>query len=569
VARMIPSFCPSAAPPGEQAVFHALAKAPDTDDWVVLHSLWLAEHVRQVEGEADFVVIVPSRGVLVIEVKSHQKLEILSDGRWKLGNDAPTSRGPLQQAREALFSIRDYLTNKKVDLRSIPMLSCAWFSELRARTMLPDSPEWHDWQILDSEDLKGNVCSVILRTIAAGTEHLNEKIKYFTFGGVGPDTATVDRLTSLLRPRVEVHVVPGDIRRARDVQLIRFIEEQYQALDAMADNHQVLYSGPAGSGKTLLALEAAQRETAQAKTGRLLCFNRLLGKRLAADIGETPGLRVGSFHQELLHFARVTVPREPSSDFWERELPERAIEALLEGGPELVADFLIVDEIQDLARAQYLDVLDLMVDGGLERGRLLMFGDFERQAIFDDSDGRIALRERSPHLVTSRLTSNCRNLPRIGYVVNMFSKLDPGYVFFRRQDDGTDPTFLPYPAGEDQSAQVIEAVSRLRGEGYELHEIVILSPLRIGSTAETTTDSWLRQVLVPADGGRPRKGELQHCTIQAYKGLEAPAVVVTDLDRSTLPNFESLLYIGLTRATDRLFAVIESGSLRASLGGKR
>ena len=30
-----------------------------TEGWIVLHSLAIAEHVRQVEGEADFVVIVP------------------------------------------------------------------------------------------------------------------------------------------------------------------------------------------------------------------------------------------------------------------------------------------------------------------------------------------------------------------------------------------------------------------------------------------------------------------------------------------------------------------------------
>ncbi len=62
-------------------------------------------------------------------------------------------------------------------------------------------------------------------------------------------------------------------------------------------------------------------------------------------------------------------------------------------------------------------------------------------------------------------------------------------------------------------------------------------------------------MLSPADGTSPA-GQLQYSTIHAFKGLEAPAVVVTDLDRR-VPNFESLLYIGLTRATDRLFAVID------------
>jgi len=238
------------------------------------------------------------------------------------------------------------------------------------------------------------------------------------------------------------------LRRTREAQLVAFIEEQYRALDSMADNHQVLFTGPAGSGKTLLALEAAQRETAVGKQGRLLCFNRFLGKHLGRAIGETPGLTVGTLHQELLRLAGIRPEPDASSDFWEHELPDRAIEALLDSNEESVSDFLIIDEIQDIARERYLDVLDLMVDGGLGKGRLLMFGDFERQVIFEPGHSRDLLRERCQSLTFSRLTTNCRNLPRIGYVVNAFSKLEPGYEFFRRQDDGVDPTFVPYQAGQ-------------------------------------------------------------------------------------------------------------------------
>ena len=232
-------------------------------------------------------------------------------------------------------------------------------------------------------------------------------------------------------------------------------------------------------------------------------------------------------------------------------------------------EFLIVDEVQDIAREPFLDVLDLLVDRGLNRGRLLLFGDFERQAIFESADGRDLLRRRCPHLTLNRLTTNCRNLPRIGYIVNTMSKLKPGYVNFRRQDDGVDPTFITYEAGCDQSAQVVESVRVLREEGFDLNEIAILSVVRSGSTAETTTDPWLRQVLQPADGLPPRPGRLQHTTIHAFKGLEAPAVVITDLDRHRAPNFEPLLYVGMTRATDRLVAVIESGTLRRAFGGGR
>jgi hypothetical protein len=50
---MMPPYCPGEAPPGERALFDALANSPETDRWIVLHSLAIASHVRQVKGEAD------------------------------------------------------------------------------------------------------------------------------------------------------------------------------------------------------------------------------------------------------------------------------------------------------------------------------------------------------------------------------------------------------------------------------------------------------------------------------------------------------------------------------------
>lgn len=358
---MMPRCCPDSAPPGERDVFAALQASDATKGWVVLHSLGLANHVRQVEGEADFVMVIPDTGVLVIEVKSHHSIDRLSDGRWRLGNDAPTTRGPFQQASEALHSIRDFLEKKGVDLRAIPMVSAVWFTHVRARTMLPHSPEWHSWQVLDSEDVKGDAICAVLRTLAAGTRHLEDKIKYFSYGGVGPDAATVERLATLLRPRFELATVAGDARRGRETQLVAFLEEQYLGLDAMADNRSVLFLGPAGTGKTWLAMEAARREIAVGGVGRLLCFNSFLGKRLATDMADVDGITVGTLHREMLRIADIPVPNGAAASFWEQELPDATLEALLDR-PELAGDFLIVDEIQDIAKSPYLDVLELLVD---------------------------------------------------------------------------------------------------------------------------------------------------------------------------------------------------------------
>ncbi|MBL5973176.1 MAG: nuclease [Candidatus Leucobacter sulfamidivorax] len=565
---MIPAYCAESAPPGEKVLFAALRDAAGTERWTVLHSLGIAQHERQVEGEADFVVIAPEAGLLVIEVKSHLSVARSSDGTWRLGQDPPTVRGPFQQAQEAMHSIRDYLLRKRVELRDVPILHAAWFTGVRARATLPDSPEWHSWQVLDSSDLPTTV-QAVERVMREGALHLASTIKYFGFGGYGPDQATAERIVTMLRPRFEVVMTAGDRRQAREGQLAQFVEEQYRALDSAADNMGVLFTGPAGTGKTFLAAESAQREAAQGLVGRLLCFNRLLGRSLREKLPDVEGLRVGTLHQEMLRLADMSgPPADADSNFWERELPELALEGLAERSAEEVGDFLIVDEIQDIATDTYLDLLDLLVKGGLRNGRVLMFGDFERQAIYCNEGGREVLRARSPHLASFRLSENCRNLPRIGYQVNLLGHLAPGFREFRRTDDGIDPTITKYARGADQAAILRKVVGDLRDEGFDLTEIVVLSPLGDSSVAASTSEPWLRQVLTPADGLKPVKGRLRYASIQSFKGLDAPAVIVTDLDDLGGTHFDALVYVGLTRATDRLTALVETKTLRRLVGGE-
>jgi hypothetical protein len=567
---MIPGYCPESAPPGEKAVYAALQSDSDTADWVVVHSLALADHVRQVQGEADFVAIVPGHGIAVIEIKSHQSVHRDEDGLWRLGSGSPTPRSPFQQANEAMHSVREFLLKKGINLHSIPLVSCAWFTGVRARTMLPPNPEWHDWQVLDSEDLT-NAAGAVLRTLRGETRHLSARLKGFGAEGVGPDEEGSQRIALALRPRFELATVAGDRRRARESQLNAFIDEQFLALDSAEDNRQVLFTGPAGSGKTFLAMESARREIAKGNRGRLLCFNRFLGNRLRLDMQDVDGLTSGTFHRELMKLAGIQhVPDGASSQFWEEELPERALDALLEGDPDLLSDFLVVDEVQDLASDAYLDVLDLMVKGGLKEGRVLLFGDFERQSIFENERGRERLRAHAPMLSSHKLVTNCRNLPRIGFQANLLSNLQPGYSSFRRTDDGVDPDLVRYAAGSDQSALLASAIRRLKDEGFELHEITVLSPLREQSTAASSEDTWLRQILKEGKGLPAKPGQVQYSTIHAFKGLESPAVIITDLDEATTTdnNFEALLYVGLTRATDRLIAFIEGSTLRGVLGAR-
>ncbi len=568
MARLIPPYCSDSTSPGELAVFQNLASTTDADDWIVFHSLFLAEHVRQIEGEADFVILIPSMGLLVVEVKAHRSLQVLDDGRWRLGRRAPTSRSPFTQAREAMYSARQYLADAGVDTRRVPMAYACWFTHVRARSLLPPSPEWHNWQVLDSEDLRRGAAGSIRRTMASALSHLSSKAPRIAASSREFDSAVTASVARALRPRFEVHVAPGDLRRDREDKLVRYVEEQFDALDAMSENRAVLFAGPAGSGKTMLATEAARRESATGRKGALLCFNRLLGRYLTRQMAMCAGLEVSTFHSALLKIAGIDPPPKPETDFWERELPERALDVLLVGGSSPF-EFVVVDEVQDLAHNMYLDLLDLMVVGGLKHGRVLLFGDFDGQSLYQDSHGAGQVTDRAAGFAKHRLVVNCRNLPRIGHSVNALTQLEPGFKRFRRDDDGVDPEFKKYQRGQDQATLLLAAIRELRDQGFELDEITVLSPLAEGSVASSASNEWLGRILKSADGLGPSKGHIRHSSIHAFKGLESPAVVLTDLDDQVTTHFEALLYVGLTRATDRLVVFVESDTFGSIMGAGR
>lgn len=66
---MIPPRPGADAPDSERLVFHRLAQVLDREDWIVFHSVGLSSVYTGHFGELDFVVLVPNRGIVCLEVK--------------------------------------------------------------------------------------------------------------------------------------------------------------------------------------------------------------------------------------------------------------------------------------------------------------------------------------------------------------------------------------------------------------------------------------------------------------------------------------------------------------------
>ena len=584
MARMIPPTIGDGAPPGEHAVFAALQAAPD--DWVVFHSLEIAQHVSQVQGEADFVVVAPGHGVLVIEVKSHERIEADGHGRWRYGNRDWVTRSPFEQASGAQHSIIEYLQSKGAGPVGYPILHAAWLTQL-SKNNFAKGIGWHQWQLLDAADLAADKApSAIIRTLNRASAHLAETISGYRRVEGQPDEAHTERITELLAPRFQLEISAKELARRREHEQATFTAEQVKILDVVGSNPRLLVEGPAGSGKTWVAAEAARRAAASGKRTLVVVFNRLIEARLAELCGE--GIEVRRIHSLMAqvvdrHAGKNEAQRKLASgrvepDWYDVTLPEQALEAALELGPQY--DYLVVDEAQDVALEQYLDVLDELLVGGLAQAPVFITGDFDHQVIYrrhgaveSAADGagadeapdapptpRETILRRVPDMMSLRLTSNVRTTPEVARFVAELVGEPTLYSEHRRSDDDqVSVERHTFTTPDEQQRLLADAVERILSEPFTVRELVILSPYARERSAagqalaDPTADARLTSRL---GAGIEDPTRIRWGSIHEFKGLEAPAVILTDVDLSK-GYHRDLLYVGASRATDRL-VVFES-----------
>jgi hypothetical protein len=194
----------------------------------------------------------------------------------------------------------------------------------------------------------------------------------------------------------------------------------------------------------------------------------------------------------------------------------------------------------------------------------MLFGDFERQAIYGEArlslDAFCAGRGGSPSRF--HLGVNCRNVPRVVELVRLLGGLESGYSRVRRPDNGVEPRLKFYGSGDEQCDLLAAALAELYEDGFAGADIAVLSPRAAGCCAERIGATPWRDRLHPIRDAS--SGQIGFSTIHAFKGMEAPAIIVTDVTGVAGPAMESLFYVAVTRATDRLVILMDQ-SLRPAI----
>ncbi|MFN8313950.1 MAG: NERD domain-containing protein/DEAD/DEAH box helicase [Cyclobacteriaceae bacterium] len=553
MARMLPPYvdktCKSS---GEKKVFDILKNSPFTKEWIVLHSLNLAEHSRRLYGEIDFLILIPNAGVFVMEVKGGDVK--CKDGVWEFTNRygrRERNKNPFTQASDAMFSLRKAIIDYFGFGHRFAKIQFGSFVSFPQIHFDIKSVEYKPWQIHDEYVINAGSENFFKNLVNQFTEkHKNET--WFSITDSLPTKEVLEELSHFLRGDFERIRTIKDRLAEFDKEVKAYTTEQFIHLDSIERNARCLIQGSAGTGKTMMAIESAIRAAYEGKSVLLTCYNRLIGDWMKKQVDDwRDKITVGHLHGYLFEVSRgfnYETDQQKTQDFYTVYLPN-LLGDIFKKGIIPKFDKLIIDEGQDLIREEYINLFDVMIDGGLAKGNWEIYGDFERQAIYAQlsKDDMLSLLNRSSIPSQFLLRRNCRNTKQIGEETSLISGFEKP-PFLLEHLEGIPVEYLFYKNDLDQNLLLEQHLNKLISNRISPGELVILSPRTFQhSSASALTRLPIREIksLNEFVTQRPFFG---FATIQSFKGMESNYIIITDIKDISSEMAKSLLYVGMSRA---------------------
>ncbi|AOW15536.1 hypothetical protein LPB072_10185 [Hydrogenophaga crassostreae] len=539
----------------EAKVYRTLRDGLPSDYVVFFQVGWILrrEEEKAKDGETDFLICHPERGYICIEVKGGGIRFDASAGDWfsvDRHHQKHAIKNPVQQALKAKYSIRSKLHEhqrwRDLSLGNVMRGHALFFPDLGDASAL-SRPDMPSTLIGCANDLQHSK-AWIDRVFAYWS---NEAKDFTPIGRRGVDVLReVFARSFLVAPLIASQLADQEARR------LALTKDQIRVLDILRSQRRVAVSGGAGTGKTVLALEKGRRLASEGFRTLLTCYNRPLADHLSGLCAGTPNLDVMSFHQlchrqaekanrvsgrDLLSEAKRTYP---GKDLFEVQLPNAlgySIEILSDR-----YDAIVCDEGQDF-RDEFWVPLELLLSD-YDRSPLYVF--------YDDNQNLYARAGTFPiQTEPFPLISNCRNTTPIHEAAYKHYKGVPVGV---PDIQGDDVQFEESPSRDAQAvkinARIVDLIARqgvAPGDitvlvADALHKVEYYAALHRLPLPKPAT--WVEQ-------GVRGKTTVLIDTVQRFKGLESPIVILWGLDTIDLSQREELLYVGLSRAKSLLVII--------------
>jgi hypothetical protein len=559
MTRMLPPTIHSSVQSrAERRIYEVIRDAPGTEHWTCLHSLGLAHHERKRRAEIDFVILT-QHGVFVLEVKggkiSRRNGIWYSKGR---SGEHELRESPFDQASSAMFELEKRV---REHFRGKPLEKALFgYGVVMPDVAFEDPSPEHDLRsVFDRRDLKKPFTGYIDR-LAQFARETDPRPRNAL------NNARIEELADFVRGDFDLVPTMDAILADTRTQLAELTREQRGLLDAIAQCPRLIVDGGAGTGKTLLAIEAARRLAREGRRVLFLTYNKLLAARLttgAATEDYAGELVVRNAHR---HFHDVIEASPLADELAQKFDPEKqeSFHVLLPELAELAAsdstesrfDALVIDEAQDLLTTRNLDALAQMLDGGFEQGCWYAFLDSQDQALVYGRAEQAALEHLRQHGVSQRLVINCRNTRPIARQTALLS----GSKRRSQARVGGPPVeYIPYREQSGWGGNLERVVNDLRREGVSPGQVSVLFTRRPN---ESEAKALARLTIEPLDDETvPLLGSsaLEHITwstASGFKGLENDVVILAGVDNLEKDWFRGVVYVGMSRARTRLYVVL-------------
>ncbi|MGQ0670456.1 MAG: AAA family ATPase [Actinomycetota bacterium] len=537
MARMVPFPMLPTESSAERRLYEGFLEQLD-DAYVVYHSVdWMLTGPRgPSQGEADFVIAHPEDGVLVLEAKGGGLAYDPATGRWSQsgrGGSHPLDEDPFHQARDEMHSLVEILSAQPGWAR--------WRPSYGYGLAAPDGRYERDAHpgapaavVIDRDDMDR-----LADRVGEIQRHWRREGRRFGAEGM-------EALALALGYRVEIRTPLKLEFHEEDKKIVELTNDQAWILAFVANRGRAAVTGPAGSGKTLLAIDLAKRLGLAGRRTLLTCFNKRLAGYLRESVRGTPHVDAAHFHDLCVRMAgeaglELPAPSEESdrSPYFEHELPRLLEEAARKLGPRYEA--IVVDEAQDFREWWWPALLALHEDP--DEGTLYVFAD-DNQNLYG---GTLPV---APDLHCPPLPSNLRNTKAIHEFVSVFYKAEEKPS--SKGPVGRPPEILGYRSDEELAHLLSVVLTNLvEEEKVPLEDIVVLTASRKGKSGLRQRDR--------VNGFRLSEqveaGTVLTSSVHSFKGLERPIVILAELDDKHQEDIAQYLYVGGSRARNHLIVL--------------
>lgn len=214
-----------------------------------------------------------------------------------------------------------------------------------------------------------------------------------------------------------------------------------------------------------------------------------------------------------------------------------------------IYDMLIVDEGQDLFDFDDIEILDEILDGGIENGEWYIFHDVNNQAgLFIDIKTEILELLESYNPAKIPLVTNCRNSEPILKKVQDSLSLDMG-----NKGTGMGPEVHELFDERNDGNMLKNEIKNMLKSGVTSSSITILSPLSYEKSSVSLLPDNIKNNIIKLDDYSVRSfplPEISFSEIKNFKGLENEVIIVVDLinpDRM-IDNNKVEHYVAMSRA---------------------